>query len=379
MKKEYYLYIIGFLILIAWVIYYNRPLPSMGLIDPGEAYFTLPERTLPSSWDIANKEYDYDNRDSEENKKLANLDKIFSEDGYKKVYLYTEKNTGNEILTMNRDAISEVFFSGDNTDIIQYHIDNFGQYLSGYELYPPRLDFSTAIPRFQHHQSIYRVGSIYSASLCYEGKIAECTENFKTLFKFSQQMKNSSTLISLLIGIVEEDIAMSYITYLYNLDPTTYRPVITMLHKQEYLKANKALRYAFMWEYQLFRNAVTSLPLDFLESYDMIDTISGGDQGLTEIFINLCRVFRIPPKRLFDAPETISLGRGIYSTIIDSAISPAKESFDADINLYRTKWHPVFRKNIIGYTIFNAILPRLTGMKWRVKDAEQRYYTLINK
>ena len=68
----------------------------------------------------------------------------------------------------------------------------------------------------------------------------------------------------------------------------------------------------------------------------MIDTISGGDQGLTEIFINLCRIFRIPPKRLFDIPETMSLGRSIYYNIITSAVSPGRENTQLDIATYRT-------------------------------------------
>ena len=70
--------------------------------------------------------------------------------------------------------------------------------MSGYEIYPPRLDFITTIPRFQP-QGIFRVGSIYSALLCQQGKIIQCTENFKILFNFSQQTKNSNSLIGLLI------------------------------------------------------------------------------------------------------------------------------------------------------------------------------------
>ena len=128
----------------------------------------------------------------------------------------------------------------------QYYIDRFAAYMSGYELYPPRLDFVTAIPRFTNHQSIFRVGSLYSSHLCHEGKQELCTDNFRTLFKFSQQTKNSNTLIGLLIGIVEEGIVINHIDYLYHSNPKQYQFLITMLQQEQYFPARVALRNAFV-------------------------------------------------------------------------------------------------------------------------------------
>ena len=73
MRRQYYRYIAIVILLIAGIIYYNRPLHLDGPTDPGEEYFALPERTLPSSWDIVNQDYGYDKK-SEEIDKLGKID-----------------------------------------------------------------------------------------------------------------------------------------------------------------------------------------------------------------------------------------------------------------------------------------------------------------
>ena len=384
MRKEYYLYISLIILFIIGFLYYNRPLNTQWLTDPGEEYFALPTRTLPSSWDMAEQDSSIEREKTEISKKLSHLDKIlqnYNLNTWEPVFTYTKTTTGGVIEEIYQDALATVFNSWDNREVIQHHINNFARYMSGYELYPPKFDFYNAIPRFANHQSIFRVGSLYSSLLCYEGKQELCTENFRTLFKFSQQMKKSWTLISLLIGIVEEGIVINHIEYLTHSNPAEYNFLIIMLQEEHYFPAKEALHNTFVSEYNMLKNEVYNLPLHTIGAYDMINTIDWWyeQRDPTQLIIGIFKILRIPPKWLLDVPETLSLWRGIYHQIISNATASDPEYIDIDINSYRSQWHPITRKNIIGYQLLNALIPRLTGIHQRTLDQEIKFNNLINQ
>lgn len=383
MRKEYYMYIALILLFIIGVFYYNRPLHTQWLTDPGEEYFVLPERNLPSSWKMAEQDSSTDRDPTAIDEKLFKLDEIlqnYNSRTGEPISTYTKTTTGWIIEDIYRDKVINVFNSWDNKEVIQYHINNLARYMSGYELYPPQLDFTTAIPRFTNHQSIFRVGSLYTTLLCYEGKQKECNDNFRTLFQFSQQMKNAWTLVSLLIGIVEEWIVINHIEYLYQSNPEQYNFLITMLQQENYFSAKETLHNAFVSEYHLFKNTVYNLPLHSIEAYDMIDTIWWWEEkDPTNLIIGIFKILRIQPKWLFDVPETLSLWRAIYHKIITNATASNPEYIDIDMNNYRSHWPIITRKNSIGYKILNALIPRLTGIQGRAIDQEKRFNNLINQ
>ncbi len=383
MRKEYYFYISLIIPFIIWFFYYNRPLNLNWLTDPWEEYFTLPERTLPSSRNLINKSYGIQNPTTVEIEKLWVIDKTLQNYNIKWESLHNYSMTSWwKIIKIYRDQNSELFHSGDNRDIIEYHLNNLASYISWYELYPPRMDFATAIPSFNGHQSIFRVGSLYSSLLCHQWQQEQCTHNFRTLFRFSQQMKKSWTLVSLLIGIVEEGIVINHIEYLINSGPEQYQFLITMLQGEQYFPAREALHNAFVSEYTILKNEINNLPLNFIAGYDMINTIQWwyGQRDPTELVLGIFKILRIPPKGLFDIPETLSLARSFYYKNITNPDIPWDEFSDNNmVQNYRTKWHPLLRKNIIGYLFLNAVIPRLTGIQTRAYDSEARFTNLIQE
>lgn len=381
MRKEYYLYITIIILFILGVIYYNRPLNLQWLTDPGEAYFTLPERTLPSSWNMVKQDYGHDSPSTIEKEKLNIVDKILQDRDIRwdLLNIYSKTSQTGVLEEIYRDKNSELFNSGDNREVIEHHINNFARYISGYELYPPQYNFATAIPSFIWHQSIFRVGSRYTALLCHEWQLEQCVTYFQILFKFAQQTKKSGTLVSLLIWVVEEDIMMSHITYLYNSDPERYQSIITMLQSEKYLSSEESIRNAFITEYNMLKNEMYNMPLHLLQAYDMVSIVQSDDQrDPTSLVLGIFKVLRIPPKWLFDIPETLHLARWLYYK--GSTIWLQSEEYNnmTITQEYRPSRHPLTRKNIIGYHFLNAVIPRLTGIQGRAIDQETRFNNLIN-
>lgn len=147
MKKSYYRLIAGIVVLIAGSVYYNRPLPSHDLVDPGEDYFTLPERTLPSSWEIITKEFGHDSQNLEEAITINEIDKALTNRNPQNAPLSIEYQADNSISHINWEAV-DMLFKDYNRNNIQKRIDTLEDLMSNHELYPPELDYSSILPQF---------------------------------------------------------------------------------------------------------------------------------------------------------------------------------------------------------------------------------------
>ena len=184
-----------------------------------------------------------------------------------------------------------------------------------------------------------------------------------------------------MIGIVEEWIVMNHIEYLYQSNPTQYQFLITMLQWQPYINAEKSFHNVFISEYLIAKNEIHRMPMNLLEAYDLISVVNSNDErDPTWLVIWILKTLRIPIKWLFDIPETLRLARSLYyKEITDPYIPDSEWNDDNIIDRYRPSWHPLTRKNIIGYHFLNATIPRLTGIQGRALDQEKRFNNLINQ
>ena len=385
MRKEYYFYIAIVIFIITGIIYYHRPLNLQWLTDPGEAYFELPKRLLPSSLSMVNAEYGVDRpKSTPEMEKLNSIDKELQDYNVKwePNHTYLKRNASGTIEELYHTPIVALLDSGDNRETIQYHLNNFNTYLSGYEYYPTQLTWAGIIPRANGIQSIYRVGSLYATSLCLEGHIDPCTSTFKTLIDFSQQIKNGWSLVSLLIGLVVEGITIEKIEYLNTLDPVLYQPLITTLQSTTYIDPDTGIRTAMSIEYQTFVNEIKNIKKDnSLPLFDTYNHVSGGwewEYLIDTIFYKLASWIPLPAQWFLNLEETIALWRMFYYQAIETdMITPEEYNSAYPLSPYRP-WPMISRPNFMGRWLMNALIPRLTGIQSRAIDHETRFNNLIN-
>lgn len=361
--------LIGLAIIVIAIIRFVRPLPSNTLTDPGEEFFALQERSLPTSWELIAEHFPSERvstRDSFYNALGNRIDPSCTSSQYGTKCNHIDGYTGASI-----EELDSIFATWDEAQTVQWDIDFLQDMVENYDLYPADYSFAWVLST-SHIGDVFKVMRPYTRRIC-TSEEELCVENFVTLFKTTQQYKTSGPGIQVMIGLAQENLLLEEIDKIRDIDSELADTIIDVLSQQEYADVDSVYKESYAAAYNTFVRGLGHVN----------DIINNARQYTWEIgstrttVATIIKYAPIPRSWIVDRAESSEMIRKVYYNMYTHEL--AWDTSDKDDEYLALRWaYPKVRKNFIGYGLYmwNATTYKIHD---RLLEAKEKFEQLKDR